>query len=185
MADKVKMVEKHLEIVSQVNQKMRSLQVKIEDVGKCRRMEKNVPIILPMIKNYDISLHTLATTECQDLTSRFEERARQSLARMTDLYKKFIYDIQRYIQWPEINFKDEHSVPFSLFQNLEDRYEKIKVEVRAKGVISKEDIQQLLIKPSIEDSHYTNLVHKFVINMEEFKQCNLSLDIKKAHIFNS
>ena len=30
MADKVKMVEKHLEIVSQTNQRMRDLQAKIE-----------------------------------------------------------------------------------------------------------------------------------------------------------
>ena len=34
MAEKVKMVERHLEIVSQINQKMRSLQVKIEDLDK-------------------------------------------------------------------------------------------------------------------------------------------------------
>ena len=38
MADKVKMGEKHLKIVSQVNQKMRSLQVKIEYLDKCRSM---------------------------------------------------------------------------------------------------------------------------------------------------
>ena len=52
-------------------------------------------------------------------------------------------------------------------------------------MISKEDIQELLIKPSMEYSHYTTFVHKFVISMEEFKQCNLSLDVKKAHILNS
>ena len=50
---------------------------------------------LPMIKTYDISLHTLATSECQELTSIFEEKARQNLARMMELYKKSIYDIQR------------------------------------------------------------------------------------------
>ena len=43
MVDKMKSVEKHLEIVSQTNQRMRSLQANIED---------------------DISVHTLATTEC-------------------------------------------------------------------------------------------------------------------------
>jgi hypothetical protein len=37
----------------------------------------------------------------------------------------------------------------------------------------------------MEYSHYTPFVHKFVINMEQFKQCNLVLDVKKAHIFNS
>ena len=88
---------------------------------------------------------------------------------MMDLYEKSIYDIQRYIQWPEINFEDEHLVPFSFFQKLEDRYEKIKVEVQAKEVISKKNIQEILVKPSMEYSHFTAFVHKFVISMEEFK----------------
>jgi hypothetical protein len=56
-------------------------------------MEKNVPSILPVIKIYDISLHTLATSECQDLDSRFEENAKQNLAGMMELYEKSIYDI--------------------------------------------------------------------------------------------
>jgi hypothetical protein len=60
-------------------------------------MENNVPSSLPTITSYDISFHTLATTECQDLASRFEENARQNLAGMMDLYEKSIYDIQRYI----------------------------------------------------------------------------------------
>ena len=64
MVDKVKMVEKHLEIVSQTNQRVRSLQGKIEYQDKWRNMEKNVPSSLPVIKNYDISVHTLATSEC-------------------------------------------------------------------------------------------------------------------------
>ena len=97
MADKMKMVEKHLEIVSQTNQRMRSLQVKIEDIDKWRSMENNVPTSLPVIKIYDISLHTLATSECQELTSIFEESTRQNIAGMMDLYGKYIYDIQRYI----------------------------------------------------------------------------------------
>ena len=54
-----------------------------------------------------------------------------------DLYEKYIYDIQRYTQWPDIKFKDEHMVPFFFFQNLEERYEKIKEEVQSKEVISK------------------------------------------------
>ena len=76
---------------------MRSLQAKIEDLEEWRNMEKNVPNRLPVIKSYDISLHALDTVECQDLASRFEENARQNLARTMDLYKKSIYDIQRYI----------------------------------------------------------------------------------------
>jgi hypothetical protein len=52
-------------------------------------------------------------------------------------------------------------------------------------VISKEDIQELLVKTSMEYSHYTAFLHKFVISMEEFKKCNLALNVKKAHILNS
>ena len=71
----MKVLEKHLEIVSQLNLKMESLQVKIEELEKWS-IEKNVPSSLPVIKTYDIILHTLATSECQELGSRFEERAR-------------------------------------------------------------------------------------------------------------
>ena len=60
---------------------------------------------------------------------------------MMELYEKYIYDIQKYIQWPKINFRDENLVSFSFFQELEDKYEKIKVEVQAKEVISKEDTE--------------------------------------------
>ena len=104
---------------------------------------------------------------------------------MMELYEKSIYDVERYIHRPEINFRDEHPFSFSFFQELEDRYERIKVEVQAKEVISKEYIQELLIKMPMGYSHYTTFVHKFVMSMEKFKQCNLSLDVKKAHIFNS
>ena len=102
-----------------------------------------------------------------------------------DLYEKSIYDIQRYIQWPKINFEYEHLVPYALFQKLKDNHENIKAEVRAKEVISKEYIQELLVKPSMEYSHYTHFVHKFVMIVEEYKKCNISLNVKKAHIFNS
>ena len=64
MANKVKTVEKHLDIVSQTNQRMRDLQTKIEDQEEWRNKEKNVPSILSVIKRYDISMHILATTEC-------------------------------------------------------------------------------------------------------------------------
>ena len=137
------------------------------------------------MKSYDISVHTLDTTECQDLASRFEENARKDLVGMMDLYAKSIYDIQSYIQWPEINLEDEHPIPFSFFQKLEGSNEKIKAEVRAKEFISKEDIEELLVNLSMDYSHYTTFVHKFVISMEEYKKCNIALDVKKVHIFNS
>ena len=76
MVDKVKVLEKHLEIVSLINLKMESLQVKIKELDKWRSIEKNVPSNLPVIKTYDISLHTLATSECQEVASRFEENVR-------------------------------------------------------------------------------------------------------------
>ena len=47
----------------------------------------------------------------------------------------------------------------------------------------KEDIQDLIVRPSMEYSHYKTVVHKFVINMEEYKKCNIALDVKKSHIF--
>ena len=84
-----------------------------------------------------------------------------------DLYDKSIYDIQIYIQWPKINLEDDHPIPFSISQKLEDSYEKIMVKFLAKEVISKEDIKELLVKPSVEYYHYTTFVHKFVISMEE------------------
>ena len=64
MVDKVKMVEKHLEIISQTNQRMRNLQARIEYLEEWRNTEKNVPTNIPVIKCYDIIVHTLATTEC-------------------------------------------------------------------------------------------------------------------------
>ena len=71
MAEKVKALEKHIEIVSQINLKMESIQAKIEELDKWRNMEKNVPSSLPVVKAYDTRLHTLATNECQELASKF------------------------------------------------------------------------------------------------------------------
>ena len=98
MSQKVKALEKHLDIVSQINFKMESLQVKIVELDKWRNMEKNVPSSLLAVKYYDISLHTLAMNECQELTSKFKEKARKILVEMMDVYEKSIYDVQRYLQ---------------------------------------------------------------------------------------
>ena len=54
-----------------------------------------------------------------------------------------------------------------------------------KKEFSVEDIQELLIKTSMEYSHYIAFVQKSVISMEEYRKCNIALDVKKAHIFNS
>lgn len=71
MDDKVKMIQKHLEIVSQTYQRMRDLQAKIIELEEWRSTEKNIPSSLLTIKSYDITMYSMATKECQDLASRF------------------------------------------------------------------------------------------------------------------
>ena len=58
MVEKVKPMEKHFEIVSQINLNMESLQAKIEELDKLRNMEKNVPSSLPIV-NIMTSSYTL------------------------------------------------------------------------------------------------------------------------------
>ena len=94
-----------------------------------RNMEKNVPTFLLGIESYDIKLHTVATNECQEMASKFEEEVKQSLVGMMNVYDESVRDIQNYIKWSEINFQDEHPIPLSFFQKLEDAYEYVKVEV--------------------------------------------------------
>ena len=53
MADKFKTLEKNLEIVSQINQRMESLQAKIEELDRWRNMEKGAPSGLPIVKAYE------------------------------------------------------------------------------------------------------------------------------------
>ena len=127
----------------------------------------------------------MAMEECQDLASRFEENAGKDLAGMMDLYEKTTYDIQRYIQWPKINFEENHPVPITVFEEIKKDFERVKIEVQAKKEFLVEDIEELLVKPSMEYSHYTTFVQKFVISMEEYQKCNIALELKKSHIFNS
>ena len=115
MADKMKNVEKHLEIVSQTNQRKRDLEAKIRDIEEWRNKEKIVHSSLPVVKRYDISVHNLAITDYQVLASRFEENDKKDLPGMMDLYEKSIYEIHRYIHWPRINLEDEHPLLFSFF----------------------------------------------------------------------
>ena len=185
MVDNVKVIEKHLDIVSQTYQRMRNLQEKIIELNEWRSTEKDIPSSLPLVKGYDIIVYSMATEECQDLASRFEENSRKDLAGMMDLYEKSTYDIQRYVQWPETNFEEDHLVPITIFEQIEKDFEKVKAEVQVKKEFSIEDIQELLVKPSMEYSHYTAFVQKFVVNMEEYMKCNIALDVKKTHIFNS
>jgi hypothetical protein len=93
MANKVKMIEKHLDIVSQTHQKMRDLQEKFIELDEWRRTKRDIPNSLPSVKIYDITVYTMATEECEDLASRFEENARKDLAGMMDLSENTTYDI--------------------------------------------------------------------------------------------
>jgi hypothetical protein len=74
----------------------------------------------------------MATEECQDLASRFKENARKDLPGVMDLYEKSTYDIQRYVQWPEISFEEDHLVPITIFEKIEKDFEKVKAEVEVK-----------------------------------------------------
>ena len=102
-----------------------------------------------------------------------------------DVYDKSVQDIQKYLQWPKISFQDEYPIPFALFPNLEYAYEFVKVELQSKEFISKEDIQEFIVKPIKEISLYNAFIHKFMVSMEIYKECHLTLDIKKEHLFNS
>ena len=59
------------------------------------------------------------------------------------------------------------------------------MEVLARELISKEDIQELLIRTTKEVSKFNAFVKKLKAEMEAFKECHLTLDIKKEHVFNS
>ena len=104
---------------------------------------------------------------------------------MMYVYDKSIQDIKMYLQCPMINFQDEHPIPFSFFQNIKDAYEFVKAEVELKEFISKEDIQDFLVNTSKEFSLYNSFIHNFMVGMERYKECHLTHDIKKEHIFNS
>ena len=86
MADKVKPIEKHLDNVSHTYQRMRDIQAKVVELKEWRSTKKNIPSSLPIIKSYDITVYSMATKECQDLASRFEENARKDLVGLMDLY---------------------------------------------------------------------------------------------------
>jgi hypothetical protein len=70
-------------------------------------------------------------------------------------------------------------VPFSFFQNLEDEYEYVKMEVQSKEIIAKEDIQEFLVRQAKEISMYNDFIRNFMEGMEYYKECHLTLDINK------
>ena len=115
MAEKIKALEKHLQITYQINQKMESMWIKFEVLYAWKNMEKIVQSGHLGIKAYGIILHTLVTNECQEVACKFEEKVKQSLAGMMNVYDELVQDTKKYIKWPQINFQDEHLIPFHLF----------------------------------------------------------------------
>ena len=159
--------------------------MKVEELDRWKNMEKIVPSGILGIKAYDIILHTLATIEFQELSLKFEDQIQQSLVVMINVQDESVQDIQKYIKWPEINFQDEQPIPFTFFQKLEDAYDSVMVEVQLKEFISKEYIQYFLVNPTKEFSLCNAFIHKFMVGMESYKECHLTLNIKKEHVFNS
>ena len=94
--------------------------------------KRTFPIVSHQSKIYDITFYSMATEECQDLAFQFKENARKDLEEIMDLYEKSTYDIQRYAQWPEINFEEDHPVPIIIFEQIEKDFEKVKAEVQVK-----------------------------------------------------
>jgi flagellar biosynthesis/type III secretory pathway chaperone len=64
MVDMLKALENYLEVSSQIIRTIECLQTKIEELEEWRNLENNVPNGLPVLKLYDIRLHTLDTHEC-------------------------------------------------------------------------------------------------------------------------
>ena len=105
MVDMLKALEKHLEVALQTHKSMESLQVKIEEMEEWRSSKKNVPDRLPTLKSYDIRLHTLATHECQELASKFEEKVKQSIVGIMKIYTSNTQEMQKNVQWLEIDLQ--------------------------------------------------------------------------------
>ena len=101
------------------------------------------------------------------------------------IYTSNIQEMQRNVQWLEVDLQQEKPMTFSFFHKLEKEYEAIKAEVRAKEMISMEEIQKFLIKPVKEVTKCNDFIRVFKEEMEDFKECHLNLDIKKEYIFNA
>ena len=123
MVDKLIALEKHLEVAFQIIWTTESLQSKIDELEEWRNWEKNVLDDLPVLKSYDIRLHTLATRECQELDSKFEEKVKQGIVGIMKIYTSNIQEMQKNVQWPEIDLWQEQPITFSFFQKLEKEYE--------------------------------------------------------------
>ena len=101
------------------------------------------------------------------------------------IYTSNIQEMQKNVQWPKIDLQQEKPMTFSFFQNLENEYEAIKVEVQVKDMIFMEEIQKFLIQPEKEVTKFNDFIRIFKEEIEDFRECHLKLDIKKEYVFNS
>lgn len=62
------------------------------------------------------------------------------------IYISNIQEMQRNVQWPEIDLQQDQQMTFSFSEKLEKEYEIIKAEIRVKDMISMEEIQKFLMK---------------------------------------
>ena len=121
----------------------------------------------------------LATHECQELASKFDERVKQSIAGILMIYTSNIQEMQRNVQWLDINLQQEKPMPFYFFEKPENEYEAIKVEVQAKDMISMEEIQKFLMKSVKKVKKFNDFIRIFKEEMDISKECHLKLNIKK------
>ena len=64
---------------------------------------------------------------------------------------------------------------FYFLQKLENECEAIKSELWAKDLISMEEIQKFIIKPTKEVAKFNDFIRIFKEEMEIFKECHLKL----------
>ena len=63
MDNKVKMIGKRLNIISQTHQRIRNIQENIIELDGWRTTKKDIPSSLPSVKSYDITVYSMDTKE--------------------------------------------------------------------------------------------------------------------------
>ena len=121
----------------------------------------------------------MATHECQEIASKFEEKVKQIIVGIMKIYTSNVKEMKRNVQWPKINLQQEKPMTFVFFQKLEKECEVVRAEVQEKDMISMEEIQKFLIKLTKEVTKFNDFNRIFKEHMEILKECHLKLDIKK------
>ena len=137
---------------------MESLRIKVEELDRWKNMEKIVLSGLPGIKAYDIRLHTFLTNECQDLACRFEEKFKQSLSGMMNVYDEPVQDIQNISNGLRSIFKMNIQFHFLYFRRSKMQMN-LSRRMWNRNNSLKEDIQEFHVKPTKEFRLHV-LIHK-------------------------